>query len=248
MDQRWCPDVVRRLATDFMGTFLPKMKVHSPALPALIEGLRATHATSVVDLCAGTGGALRAYKPELEEAVGRPLQITLTDLFPNPRTRAELDAASDQSIRYREDPVDALQVPSDLKGFRTLFEAFHHFRPEEARKILQDAVDNEEGIAIVEITERSAVGVLFLLLVSPLSVYLLTPLAKPFTWWRLALTYGVPVAPVLSVWESVVSCLRSYTEEELHQMTSSLTGRKYRWVYGRQFDKGPVCWLVGWPA
>jgi len=247
MDQQWCPDVVRRLATDFMGTFLPKMKVHAPALPALVEALRETGSTNIVDLCTGMGGPLLAYKRQLEAEVGAPLTITLTDLFPNHRVRDEIATRGDDSIRYVAEPVDALHVPDELRGFRTLFESFHHFRPEQARRILQDAVDRGEGIAIVEITERSVLGLLFLLLVSPISVYTLTPFAKPFTWWRLALTYVVPVAPVLSLWESAVSCLRTYTEEELREMTSSLSGQPYRWVFGKAFDKGPVCWLMGSP-
>ncbi len=248
MDQSWCPDKVRRLATDFMGTFLPKMKVHAPALPELVRALRETGSTTIVDLCAGMGGPLLAYKRQLEADVGSPLTVTLTDIFPNRGVQADIAARGDDSIRYVAEPVDALRVPNELRGFRTLFEAFHHFQPDQARRILQDAVDREEGIAVIEITERSVLGLLFFLVVSPLSVYALTPFAKPFTWWRLALTYAVPVAPILSIWESAVSCLRTYTEEELREMTASLSGRPYQWVFGRTFDKGPVCWMIGTPV
>lgn len=248
MDQPWCPDVVRRLTTDFMGTFLPRLRVHAPALPALIRGLRATQATQLVDLCSGAGGPLLAYHRELEQGVGHPLTVVLTDRFPDLRAADRLDAGHDSSVRYRRESIDALHTPADLPGFRTLFESFHHFRPEEARRILQDAVDRNTGIAIIEITERAPATILFLMLVSPLSVYVMTPFVKPLAWWRFALTYALPVTPALSIWETLVSCLRTYTDEELKTMTSSLHGTPYHWEFGRDFTKGPVRWLVGYPA
>lgn len=248
MDQPWCPDVVRRLATDFMGTFLPKMRVHEPALPSVARAIAATGATRLVDLCSGGGGPLLTYKEQIERDVGRPLSVVLTDLFPNLRTAAQLEARADPSTRYLREPVDALAVPAHVTGFRTMFESFHHFRPDEAKRILQDAVDRGEGIAVVEITERSLAMILFLLVVSPLSVLLLTPLAKPFTWWRLLLTYVVPITLLLSVWETGVSCMRTYTDDELRGMTTTLRGRAYRWEFGRRFSKGPVRWMVGYPA
>ncbi len=48
-----------------------------------------------------------------------------------------------------------MKVPRELKGFRTMFTSFHHFPPEEARAILQNAVDAGEGIGIFEITRRA---------------------------------------------------------------------------------------------
>lgn len=248
MDQPWCPDVVRRLSTDFMGTFLPRLRVHAPALPALIRALRATRATRLVDLCSGAGGPLLAYRQELEQGVGHPLSIVLTDRFPDLRTADQLDARHDPAVHYVRESVDALHTPEELDGFRTLFESFHHFRPEEARRLLQDAVDRHTGIAIIEITERTPSTILFLMAVSPLSVYLLTPFVKPRTWWRFALTYALPVTPALSIWETLVSCLRTYTDEEMLALTSSLHGPAYHWETGRDFTKGPVRWLIGYPA
>ena len=43
-------------------------------------------------------------------------------------------------------------MPDELGGFRTLFNAFHHFPPERARAILEDAVHKGQGIGVFEFT------------------------------------------------------------------------------------------------
>jgi len=51
-----------------------------------------------------------------------------------------------------------MNVPAELKGLRTMFTSFHHFLPEEARAVLQNAVDAGEGIGIFEITAARCFG------------------------------------------------------------------------------------------
>ena len=62
-------------------------------------------------------------------------------------------------------PVDAQQVPDDLPGFRLVCNGFHHLRPEQARACLLDAVRQGRGVALVELTSRSALSVTRLSLV-----------------------------------------------------------------------------------
>ena len=54
----------------------------------------------------------------------------LTDKFPNSDAVAQSRRLRDQTVRYHPEPVDATRVPEELTGFRTMFSAFHHFRPE----------------------------------------------------------------------------------------------------------------------
>ena len=43
-----------------------------------------------------------------------------------------------------------MNVPESLNGFRTLFSSFHHFRPEQARAILANAMEKKQAIAVFE--------------------------------------------------------------------------------------------------
>ncbi len=44
----------------------------------------------------------------------------------------------------------ALDVPESLRGMRTMFEGFHHFKPDHARKILADAVEKRTAIGLFD--------------------------------------------------------------------------------------------------
>jgi len=54
----------------------------------------------------------------------------------------------------RAEPVDATNVPADLRGARTVWNAFHHSRPEQARSILANAVADRQAIAVFEVVSR----------------------------------------------------------------------------------------------
>ena len=55
-----------------------------------------------------------------------------------------------------------------------------------------------------------------------LSVLLLTPFIGPFRWFRLFWTYLVPVLPLVLLFDTIVSCLRIYSEPELRHLTVGL--------------------------
>jgi len=43
----------------------------------------------------------------------------------------------DNVFDYKKEPINALDVPAQLKGFRTQFLSFHHFKETDAQRILQ---------------------------------------------------------------------------------------------------------------
>jgi len=124
-------------------------------------------------------------------------------------------------ISFSDAPVDVLDVPEGMSGFRTLFSSFHHFRPDDARKILGDAVAKGEGIAVVEATHRSLVGILPMFHV-PLIVWLVTPFIRPFRVSRLFWTYLVPLAPLIIGFDGIVSCLRTYSAGEMLELADKV--------------------------
>ena len=171
----------------------------------------------------------------------------MTDKFPNVVALAAAAQSDPQRLSFLPDSVDATAVPKDLVGLRTMFQLLHHFPPQTAQAILQDAVDNEQGIALFEVTQRRILGVVMALLI-PFLVLLVTPLIRPLRIGRLVLTYVLPLAPLMITWDGFVSTLRSYTPAELTAMTQSLTGPRYHWSQGHAW-KGlqKISWLIGYP-
>ena len=172
--------------------------------------------------------------------------MTLTDRYPNLEAFHRARAQSGGRLAFHPEPVDAAAMPTGLRGFRTMFTAFHHSTPEAARANLADAVRKGQGIGIFEVTERSARCIAGTL-ISPLLVLAATPFIRPFRWSRLLWTYLVPLVPALVLWDGVVSCLRSYPPDEMRALAEGLG--VYDWEAGQLTGPAPipVRYLVGAP-
>jgi hypothetical protein len=226
-EQPWCPAAVRSGATDCLRFIATVGRQYQYVLPKLQRALAATDSSTVIDLCSGSGGPWPQLARPLQALHNRPLQIVLTDRYP-PVAPPVLDAAL---LRYLPTAVDATQTPPSLVGLRTLFTAFHHFDPPTAQAILQDAVNQGQGIAIFEQTRRHPLALLLMALLAPLAV-LITPFIWPWRPARFFWTYLVPAIPLVLCWDGMVSCLRTYTVDELQMMTKQLTGSPYHWEIG----------------
>lgn len=243
-DQPWCPPAVRDAATDYLRFVLGKLRPYSAVGPRLRSAMERAGARQVVDLCSGGGGPWESLAGELGDGV----RVRLTDRYPNVAEFERARHASGGRIEFERAPVDATAVPTELDGFRTLFNAFHHFPPDRARGILEDAVRKRQGIAIFEFTQRRTAVILGMLLV-PLIVLLVTPAIRPFRGSRLLWTYLLPAVPFVALFDGIVSCLRTYTPAELRDLTAGLDD--YTWEIGEQKIPGsaaPVTYLIGVPG
>ncbi len=246
-DQSWCPATIRDLATDYLHFIQTALPLHRAVTPLIRETLGASGTTRIVDLCSGGSGPLPAVIAGLAES-GIPATATLTDLFPNIPAFESAARASRGAIDYVRAPVDARAVPRELTGLRTLFNGFHHFKPEDARAILLDAADARQPIAIFEASRRTIKTILPVLLM-PLFVWIFTPFMRPFLWRRLLFTYPLPFVPLICLWDGLVSQLRAYTAEELRALAAPAADRMY-WRAGyTPLVAGPglLTYLVGWP-
>lgn len=253
-EQPWCPVAVRDGATDCLRLIATVGRQYRHVLPKLQAALAATGTTRIVDLCAGSGGPWTSLHRQLEPVAGAPVEVLLTDLYPRAMvfatSTAERQATTTSSLRYLTLPVDATQTPAALHGFRTLFTAFHHFAPATAQAILQDAVDQGQGIAIFEQTRRNRFAILFMLVLAPLVLFI-TPLIRPWRLTRFFWTYVVPAIPLVLAIDGIVSCLRTYTPAEVSAMTTRLTGQPYTWEIGTAsapLSPLGVMYAIGYPA
>jgi hypothetical protein len=141
-------------------------------------------------------------------------------------------------------------VPSELAGFRTLFNSFHHFRPQDARRILADAVRAGRPIAVFELVGREP-AMFFGILLAPLLSLLVMPFVPGRRPSWLFFTYVVPLVPLLVLFDGLVSCLRVYSPPELSDLAQGLGDEGWRWEIGRlRLGSAPAhaTFLVGLPA
>jgi hypothetical protein len=188
-DQPWYPELLRHAGTAYLATVyrlsreLPRSWAQKVAAV-----LRHDERAEILDLCSGSGGPMPQLIEELVKA-GYDARATLTDLYPH------RESASSPRITWSAEPVDATRVPPNLAGVRTMFSAFHHFRPDAAKAILKDAFDRRRAICIFESGSGKLLN-LGMALGHPIVLLALMPLARPFRRSYLVFTYPIPLAPL----------------------------------------------------
>ena len=215
-------------------------------VPKIRDAMRVTGTDTVLDLCSGGGGPWRRLQPELAKT--GPADVILSDLYPNMQAFTAMRARSGDRLRFHPTGVDATNVPANLPGLRTMFNAFHHFPPDAARAILADAVAKNRPIAIFEgINHRGVVAAIPLELPA---ILLLTPFVRPFRTSRLLFTYILPLIPLMVLFDGTMSFLRLYLEDELRELVATVPDHeRFQWDIGATKVVGPFgpMHLIGIP-
>ena len=248
-DQAWFPAVIRDAGTAYLRLAVGVSGQAKNLVPKLRETLNRTQTKRIVDLCSGGAGPLPALSEVLSEG-GHDVHITLTDYYPNVEGFKLLSAESEIEMNFEAESVDARRVPDHLEGLRTMFSALHHFRPADARAILQSAVDSGQPIAAFEIVNRHPFTLLMMLMVA-IPVMLSVPFLRPFRWSWLLFTYLIPIIPLFVMWDGFVSCLRVYSKDELREMVDTLEGGdRFDWEIGdiaMPPSPAPAIYCIGTP-
>ena len=139
-------------------------------------------------------------------------------------------------------------MPNELKGLRTQFLSLHHFKPNDAKQILQNAVDSKSSIAVFEAQERSLPSLLAMVF-SPLTVFFTTPFIRPFKIGRIVFTYLIPIVPLFVLWDGIVSSLRTYSVKEMNSLVNYLNNKEtFDWEINKiKSGPGVILYLLGTP-
>lgn len=243
-DQQWFPTFLRNYGTDFLQFLSNKTKMYKPIISIIEKGIKESNTNQIIDLGSGGGGGLIWLNKELKKN-NPQLKILLTDYFPN-LSAFEYTKNQSDNFDYIKTPVDARNVPKELKGLRTQFLSLHHFKPIDAKKILQNAVDSDSSIAIFEAQERS-IASLIAMFFSPLTVLFTAPFIRPFKLGRIIFTYLIPIVPLFVWWDGIVSSLRTYSVKEMNELVKSLDNNEnFNWEIGKlKSGPGVLLYLLG---
>jgi hypothetical protein len=247
-EQKWVPSTLRNALTEWLRVLWEYSRAEVVIAPLLETAIAASSADRIVDLCSGRSGPITGIQAELLRR-GVQVPVVLTDKFPDRDALSALSAAS-RNVTACLYSIDATTVPETLSGIRTLFNSFHHFRPDDARRILESARADRQPIGIFEITERTLPKLILCFPASFLSCFLIIWRMRPrrIAWWLL--TWVVPAIPLMVGWDAFVSHLRSYTHSELRGLTQGLDDT-FHWKEGRvRAPRGgvEVSFLVGIPG
>ena len=245
-DLAWCPRGLRDALTDLLQFSQNFGNHYKSAVPRLRRALEIVQTHRIVDLCSGGGGPWARLLRQFDEE-GYPVEVLLTDKYPNPHAGEVASMNSSSRLQFEAASVDATALPAALIGFRTLFNSFHHFEPDAAKAILADAVRKRQGIAVFEFTRRHPLAILFMVL-SQLAVFAV-PFIRRFRGSRLF--WGLIATAVVAPFDGIVSCLRTYSPAELRAMVETFEDCGYTWEIGEDSSGPspvPVTYLVGYPS
>lgn len=247
-DLTWYPKNLRSYATDYLQYASNTLDIYQYVLPVIKKGVESTANTTIVDIASGGGGGLVKIVADLKKSIPR-LKVILSDYYPAIDSFKETKSKAPDIFEYVEEPVNAMDVPKHLKGFRTQFNSLHHFRQKDAKAILQNAIDSNQATGIFEAQQREFKNIVKMFL-APAAVLLMTPFIKPFKADRIIFTYLIPVLPLVILWDGIISVLRTYTVTELKQMISELTNKE-RFDWEVDIAKGKqnaILYLLATPA
>lgn len=230
-DLQWFPNNLRHYATDFLQFGANAFDMYKEVIPIIQKGIDKSGNNTIIDIASGGGGGLITIARHLKKH-NPSLKIILTDFYPNLEAFKRTQFLAPETFEYISEAVDALAVPTSLKGLRTQFLSLHHFKPEQVKAILQNAIDNHQPIAIFEGQQRTIKSMIPMIF-SPISVLLSTPFIRPLNPDRLLFTYLIPILPLVVMWDGIISVLRTYSVEELNSIILELN-------HHEQFD-----WEVG---
>ncbi|MGH9716047.1 MAG: class I SAM-dependent methyltransferase [Candidatus Acidiferrales bacterium] len=243
----WFPQPLRDLVTDGLQFVLNAGRVYRPIAGRLQRAIEAARANRVIDLCSGGTGPWPWLHSILQADGSEPIEIVLTDKFPNLAAFEHAQRKSCGSICYSSKPVDAAQIPARFSGFRTVFTSFHHFAPVQARAILQDAANHRQGIGVFEAARRRPLTIALTLGIL-VAALVTAPFVRPFRFSRLFWTYVLPVVPLVLFVDGIISCMRAYLPAELVELCGEVSAPGYTWDAGEASGLfGPVTYLLGCP-
>lgn len=247
-DQKWCPRFIREATTDILSVIFNMLHIYEPAYQKIHEVLSKTNTKTIVDCCSGSAGPIRHLRNYLNKTGNDSVTITLTDKFPHLKSYEELEKQYPQQISSHKQSLDASQLPASFAGMRTFFSSFHHFKPEFAVKLLQDAVNNNVPIGVFESVERRPID--FIRAITSLVwVPILLPFSRRMTKWKFLFTYIIPLIPLSFAFDYIMSNLRAYSVEEMQRLINQLHAPDYQWEVGKLWSnkaKGYVTYLVGY--
>lgn len=247
----WSPDWLASESQNLLGMYY-KEALNRGFLDdikgAVLDHLSQWGGGDVLELCAGAGGSASVWHSLFVEK-GLCTRTVLTDIQPNlPKWKsAAHDAPAAASFQYQDDfnfecgsfsyvatPVDAVNaeatvdavVPNfgaDGKEVRMIHLALHHFKPEQVKKMMQDAVAANAALVIID-HSPTAGGALYNW---ALAVSRLVPMIPSILKLNPIKVLAAPLMPVIlaGLWhDATVSILRTYSQAELEEMIREANG------------------------
>lgn len=224
-DYKWFPDFLRKMQLDYIGWLVHFFGIYKSIIPLIDKLSGHVKQKNWVDLCAGSGNPTIG----ISSALSDDYKIMLTDLYP------VKSLVKSPNIAWNPKSINALEaIP--LKGFRTMFNAFHHFDDHQKTMILKNHA--QHGLFIAEILQPSLFELIKIGITTTIGQIIFRPFVQPFSWNGLIFTYLIPINLITVTWDGVASVMKSSTVSELKNLAERALPDGYHIEIGRTGNFG----------
>lgn len=236
-DFHWLPPFIRSSITNLLALLLKMLKTKDVVATLILDIKKQYDFNQIVDLGSGSGGVMLDVIEEINTNSNTPVNLLLTDLYPNSSVVNRINSANIQNIHYREESLNATDFKNAPEGLKTMMNSFHHMPPKAAQKILQTAQENKQPLLIYEMGENNIPTLLWWLLL-PISIIIMivmvlfmTPFVKGLTFKQVVFTYLLPIIPLVYAWDGQASLVRMYTFNDIqNHLLKGLQNDSYAWT------------------
>src|SRR5258708_1779668 len=102
-DEPWCPQGIRRAATDYCRFVTELSRVYNAVAPLLVEALQRTGGCRILDLGSGAAGPWIGLQRRVRE-MGVDVSVCLSDHNPDLEAFERARRRSHQAITYHAEP------------------------------------------------------------------------------------------------------------------------------------------------
>jgi len=235
-DFPWLPTFVRAGVTNLIEVFHRILGTSNIVSTLIMQAHRQQAFDQVVDMGSGSGGTMPQVMAKVNETRPQdPIQLLLTDAYPDLKVVERINSQSPPYIRYLDTPLDARNIADAPAGLKTMMASFHHLHPTIAKDLLRSAEQHGESILIYELAKNN-IPVLLWWLLLPLSLSILilmtlimTPFVKGLSFTQVVFTYVIPIIPLVYAWDGQASLMRTYTFKDIEQLLGERANPQYVW-------------------
>jgi hypothetical protein len=217
-DQSWYPQVLRNGFNDVVEFVHRFMTPYQRASTIIAPWAHKIGTQEIVDFASASAHHLKnIIKTGHQSHLNLP-QFIASDLYPAVNYWHQVQSTTDdKSFQYINTPIDMLAPPSGLPRTWSIFTAFHHLSPDQARQFLKTFTENADGLCIGEYLQRDLYS--FFMIFAAIPTWFIAPfMADRPSVGKFVLTFIIPIIPLQNLWDGLVSVLRTYTVDEIRTM------------------------------
>ena len=222
MDAEWLPESLRTTVREVLEYCLGEPRqYYTWVVGEILQLVDRYHFETVMELGAGTAPLARRLA---ENSSGRHLNIEVSDIYPSREIFEHLEQQFPGVVKAHLDAMDISQpIAVRPNTLLVLSASFHHLPPSERRRVLNSLYDH--SVAVFEPMAPNLFSMLVAL--GGLVAGFITPLRyfrdrsgrmRRFLW-----CWIIPAAPIIIVWDGLVSCLRCWSEQEWRRQFARAT-------------------------